>query len=56
MIYLNYYTCKGSVLSCFASGRALALILDTGATSTFAMPICDGYALNKCKFLNLHLN
>lgn len=43
----NFYMCKGGVLSCFASGRATALVLDSGATSTFALPVHDGYALNK---------
>ena len=43
----NFFLCKGGVLSCFASGRATALILDSGATSTFALPVHDGYALRK---------
>ena len=45
----NFFLCKGGVLSCFASGRATALILDSGATSTFALPVHDGYALRKRK-------
>jgi len=35
------------VLSCFSSGRSTALILDTGAYSTYAVPIYDGYAMQK---------
>jgi len=41
----NFFLCKGGVLSCFASGRATSLILDSGASSTFAIPVHDGYAL-----------
>ena len=31
----------------FASGRSSSLILDSGATSTLAVPVHDGYALQK---------
>jgi actin-like protein 6A len=43
-----YFSCKAGVLSCFASGRSTSLILDTGASSTYAVPVHDGYALQKC--------
>jgi len=43
--------CKGGVLSCFASGRSSALVLDSGATSTFALPVRDGYGLQKGIFV-----
>jgi len=45
--------CKGGVLSCFASGRSTALVLDSGATSTFAFPVHDGYGLNKSNLLGI---
>lgn len=42
-----FFMCKSGVLSCFASGRSTALILDSGASQTVAVPIHDGYALQK---------
>mmetsp|Transcript_56693 Transcript_56693/g.64972 ORF Transcript_56693/g.64972 Transcript_56693/m.64972 type:complete len:422 (+) Transcript_56693:32-1297(+) len=42
-----YYVCKSAVLSCFASGRSTSLILDSGASHTIAVPVNDGYALQK---------
>jgi actin-related protein len=42
------FLCKNAVLSCFASGRSTATIIDSGSTMTCATPIHDGYALNKC--------
>eukprot|EP00743_Colponemidia_sp_Colp-15_P003099 GILK01003349.1.p1 GENE.GILK01003349.1~~GILK01003349.1.p1 ORF type:complete len:426 (-),score=47.17 GILK01003349.1:181-1458(-) len=38
---------KSAVLSSFASGRATALVLDVGAKTTYAVPVHDGYALQK---------
>lgn len=43
----NFYMCKNSVLSSFASGRSTSLIIDSGASSTVVVPIHDGYALKK---------
>lgn len=42
-----YFVTKSAVLSCFASGRGSALILDSGETQTLAVPIHDGYVLQK---------
>jgi len=33
----------------FASGRSTSLVLDSGATSTLAVPVHDGYVLQKGK-------
>ncbi|CAG9327045.1 ARP4_2 [Blepharisma stoltei] len=38
---------KNAALSSFASGRTTSLILDSGAYSTSAVPIQDGYVLQK---------
>ncbi len=43
----NFFLCKSAVLSCFATGRSTALILDTGAQSTYSAPVHDGYVLQK---------
>ncbi|XP_025088716.1 actin-like protein 6A isoform X2 [Pomacea canaliculata] len=40
-----FFLCKNSVLSAFANGRSTALILDSGATHTSAVPVYDGYVL-----------
>jgi len=42
-----FFTCKNGALSCFASGRSTSLVLDSGATATFAVPVHDGYVLQK---------
>lgn len=42
-----FFMCKAGVLSCFASGRSTSLILDSGASSTQAVPVHDGYVLQK---------
>lgn len=39
------YLVKSPVLSCFASGRATGLVLDSGATLTSAVPVYDGQAI-----------
>jgi len=43
----NFYLCKSGALSCFSSARSTALILDSGAQTTCAVPIHDGYPLQK---------
>ncbi|XP_041365702.1 actin-like protein 6B isoform X2 [Gigantopelta aegis] len=40
-----FFLCKNSVLSAFANGRSTALILDSGATHTSAVPVYDGYVI-----------
>lgn len=41
------FLCKDAVLSAFACGRSSAIVLDTGCTKTYAVPVHDGYALQK---------
>lgn len=41
------FICKSAVLSAFSSGRSTCLVFDSGHTSTYAVPIHDGYALQK---------
>ena len=36
------------MLASFSCGRSTALILDSGYKSTYATPVHDGYALQKC--------
>eukprot|EP01017_Pseudomicrothorax_dubius_P030902 TRINITY_DN388_c0_g6_i1.p1 TRINITY_DN388_c0_g6~~TRINITY_DN388_c0_g6_i1.p1 ORF type:complete len:406 (-),score=63.81 TRINITY_DN388_c0_g6_i1:36-1253(-) len=48
----SFFTVKSPVLACFASGRSTALVLDSGATTTIAAPVHDGYVLQKS--LNKH--
>lgn len=43
----NVFFSKNAVLSCFATGRSTALVLDSGAYSTEATTVHDGYALTK---------
>lgn len=43
----NLFFSKNAVLSCFATGRSTALVLDSGATMTEATTVHDGYALGK---------
>ncbi|XP_002739133.1 actin-like protein 6B [Saccoglossus kowalevskii] len=40
-----FFLCKNAVLSAFANGRSTALVVDSGATHTTAVPVHDGYAL-----------
>lgn len=42
-----FFLCKNAVLSSFANGRSTALILDSGATHTTAVPVYDGYVLQQ---------
>eukprot|EP00339_Tiarina_fusa_P013742 CAMPEP_0117027354 /NCGR_PEP_ID=MMETSP0472-20121206/20002_1 /TAXON_ID=693140 ORGANISM="Tiarina fusus, Strain LIS" /NCGR_SAMPLE_ID=MMETSP0472 /ASSEMBLY_ACC=CAM_ASM_000603 /LENGTH=431 /DNA_ID=CAMNT_0004734575 /DNA_START=49 /DNA_END=1341 /DNA_ORIENTATION=- len=41
------FVAKDAVLSCFASGRASGLVLDSGGGKTTAVPVYDGYALQQ---------
>eukprot|EP01100_Stratorugosa_tubuloviscum_P015080 TRINITY_DN8463_c0_g1_i1.p1 TRINITY_DN8463_c0_g1~~TRINITY_DN8463_c0_g1_i1.p1 ORF type:complete len:418 (-),score=177.42 TRINITY_DN8463_c0_g1_i1:181-1434(-) len=43
----GFFISKNSVLSAFASGRATALILESSASGTVAVPVFEGYALKK---------
>lgn len=43
----GFYLAKNAVLSAFASSRTSGLVLDCGAAHTTAVPIHDGYVLNK---------
>ena len=40
-----FYLCKNAVLVAFASGRSTALVLDSGAAQTTAVPVHDGYVI-----------
>ena len=40
-----FFLVKTAVLSAFANGRSTALVLDSGATHTSAVPVHDGYVL-----------
>ncbi|CAG9314384.1 ARP4_1 [Blepharisma stoltei] len=42
-----FYIVKSAVLSSFASGRSTSLVLDSGAYTTWAVPVHDGYVLQK---------
>jgi len=42
-----FFLCKNAVLSAFAHGRSTGLVLDSGATHTSAIPVHDGYVLQK---------
>jgi len=39
---------KAPVLASFSCGRSTAVIVDSGLKSTYATPVHDGYALQKC--------
>lgn len=39
------FICKSSVLAAFSCGRSTCLVLESGANTTYAVPIHDGYAL-----------
>lgn len=41
------FLCKNAVLSAFSNGRSTGLIIDSGATHTSAIPVHDGYVLQK---------
>ena len=42
-----YYLAKSAMLSAFANGRASALVLDSGAGQTSAVPVYDGYVMTQ---------
>lgn len=42
-----FYLGRTPVLSAFASGKSTALVFDSGATTTSAIPVVDGYILKK---------
>ena len=39
---------KAPVLASFSCGRSTAIVIDSGYKQTFATPVHDGYALQKC--------
>lgn len=41
------FVCKSAVLSAFSCGRSTCLVFDSGHSSTYAVPVHDGYALQK---------
>ncbi len=41
------FICKSAVLSAFSCGRSTCLVFDSGHSNTFAVPVNDGYALQK---------
>lgn len=41
------FICKNAVLSAFSCGRSTSLVFDSGHSSTYAVPVHDGYALQK---------
>lgn len=41
-----FFLVKNAVLSAFANGRVTALVVDSGATHTSAVPVHDGYVLS----------
>lgn len=42
-----FYVVKNAVLSAFANGRATALVIDSGATHTSAIPVHEGFVLTQ---------
>ena len=46
------YICKNAVLSGFSCGRSTCLVFDSGHNMTTAVPVCEGYALQKCLIKN----
>ncbi|XP_004533520.1 actin-like protein 6B [Ceratitis capitata] len=42
-----FYLVKNAVLAAFSSGRATALVVDSGATHTSAVPVHEGYVLSQ---------
>jgi actin-related protein len=40
-----FFICKSTVLAAFANGRSTCVVLESGANTTYATPIQDGYAL-----------
>ena len=46
------YICKNAVLSGFSCGRCTCLVFDSGHNTTLAVPVSEGYALQKCLIKN----
>ena len=42
------YVSKSAVLSGFSCGRSTCLVFDSGHNTTYAVPVSEGYALQKC--------
>ena len=42
------FICKNAVLSAFSCGRSTCLVFDSGHYNTYAVPVHDGYSLQKC--------
>ncbi|KAI8888074.1 Actin/actin-like protein [Backusella circina FSU 941] len=42
-----FYLTKDAVMTAFSAGRATALVLDSGGGKTSAVPVYDGFVLNK---------
>jgi len=42
------FIAKSPVLASFSCGRSTAVVVDSGLKSTYATPVHDGYALQKC--------
>jgi actin-related protein len=42
------YISKSAVLSGFSCGRSTCLVFDSGHNTTYAVPVSEGYALQKC--------
>ena len=40
-----FFLVKNAVLAAFANGKSTALVVDSGATHTSAIPVHDGYVL-----------
>jgi actin-related protein len=41
------FICKSAVLSAFSNGRSTCLVFDSGHNNTYAVPVHEGYALQK---------
>ena len=46
------YICKSAVLSGFSCGRSTCLVFDSGHNTTYAVPVNEGYALQKSLIKN----
>jgi actin-related protein len=46
------YICKSAVLSGFSCGRSTCLVFDSGHNTTYAVPVSEGYALQKSLIKN----
>ncbi|XP_065654026.1 actin-like protein 6A isoform X2 [Hydra vulgaris] len=42
-----FFLCKNAVLAAYAHGRSTGVIIDSGATQTSAVPVHDGYVLQR---------